>query len=114
MNRLAIALALAAALGARPAAAAGSAEHGRVMAQRLCSACHAIGSHGESPNHKAPPFRTLGTKYPIDMLQEALAEGIRTGHPAMPAFAFEPPQIDDLIAYIKSVQPPRPLKIAYP
>ena len=42
------------------------------------------------PNDKAPPFRDVVKKYDPDALEEALAEGIVTGHNNMPEFAFEP------------------------
>jgi K+-transporting ATPase ATPase B chain len=35
---------------------------------------------------------------------EALAEGIRTGHPQMPEFVFAPDEVDSIIAYLKSIQ----------
>ena len=53
----------------------------------------------------APPFRTLSQRYPIEMLAEALAEGIMTGHPAMPQFVFEPHDIDALLTYIDGLSP---------
>ena len=66
------------------------------------------GVPGESPLAKAPPFRTLHERYPVENLSEALAEGIRTGHPAMPQFdALDAEQIDDLIAYLKSLEDSR-------
>jgi mono/diheme cytochrome c family protein len=102
--RAAAALVLAAALAAPAAHAAGSVERGYRIAQRNCSQCHAIGPKGTSRNAAAPPFRTLSQRYPIEMLQEALAEGMLTGHPEMPEFRFTPSEIDDLIAYLKSVQ----------
>src|SRR5262249_50955777 len=34
-------------------------EHGRALAQRMCSACHAVGRSDESPHVGAPPFRAL-------------------------------------------------------
>ena len=37
-------------------------------------------------------------------LEEAFADGITTGHPEMPRFQFEPDQIDDLIAFFKSLE----------
>ena len=37
-------------------------------------------------------------------LTEALAEGIMTGHPAMPQFKLDVAQIGDLIAYLKSLE----------
>ncbi len=53
----------------------------------------------------APAFRDLASRYPIENLAEALAEGIVTGHPAMPVFTFEPREIDALLAYIGSLKP---------
>jgi len=37
-------------------------------------------------------------------LEEALAEGIFTGHPAMPEFVLEPEHIGDFIAFLKSLE----------
>jgi mono/diheme cytochrome c family protein len=51
----------------------------------------------------APPFRQLHRRYPLEQLSETLAEGITTGHPAMPEFQLDQRQIADLIAYMKSI-----------
>jgi hypothetical protein len=40
----------------------------------------------------------------VETLEEALAEGIVTGHPSMPQFQFEPDQINDLIGFLKSLE----------
>jgi mono/diheme cytochrome c family protein len=40
----------------------------------------------------------------VNALEEAFAEGILVGHPAMPQFRFTPAQIDDILAYLQSVQ----------
>jgi len=79
-------------------------QRGRSIAQANCSPCHAIGRTGESPVDAAPPFRNLHERYPVEELSEALAEGITTGHPAMPEFQFDPGQIGDFIAYLKSLE----------
>ena len=79
-------------------------ERGRALAQANCARCHAIGVTGESPLAKAPPFRTLHRRYSVETLAEALAEGIRTAHPKMPQFELEAGQINDLIAYLKSLE----------
>ncbi len=76
---------------------------GHLIALENCSRCHAIGRSAESPLAEAPPFRRLRDRYPIDDLSEALAEGIVVGHKEMPPFAFEPPQIEALLAYLKSL-----------
>jgi mono/diheme cytochrome c family protein len=95
-------------LCAAPAARAESAlvARGRQIAQHNCARCHAIGMTGESRNPKSPPFRFLSRRYPISSLQEALAEGIMVGHQGleMPHFQLDPPRIDELLAYIESVQ----------
>ncbi len=49
--------------------------------RRTARSCHAIGRSGDSPNKDAPAFRTLGQRYPVDSLEEALGEGILSGHP---------------------------------
>ena len=79
-------------------------QRGRAYAKTHCARCHAIGRTGESPFKPAPPFRTLHLRYPIETLGEALAEGIVTGHPAMPQFELAPPQINDLLSYLKSLE----------
>ena len=69
-----------------------------------CARCHAVGKTGESPLQGAPPFRTLHLHYPVESLEESLAEGIMTGHPAMPEFKFDPDQVGEVIAYLKSLE----------
>jgi mono/diheme cytochrome c family protein len=44
------------------------------------------------------------TRYPVEDLGEALAEGITTGHPTMPEFRLGPDEADALIAYLKSLE----------
>ena len=51
------------------------------------------------PMGLAPPFGDLSKRYPSENLAEALAEGIVTGHPAMPRFTFEPREIGAPIAW---------------
>ena len=77
---------------------------GRQIAENLCAGCHAIGLEGESPHADAPPFRTLSEKYPVRMLEEALAEGITVGHEDMPEFQLEADQVEQLIVYLESIQ----------
>jgi len=88
-----------------PLLAASSAEqHGRIYARTHCARCHAIGRTGRSPFAPAPPFRDLHLRYPVENLAEALAEGINTGHPAMPEFVLDPDQIHDLLSYLKTLE----------
>lgn len=88
-----------------PALAASKAEQrGKTFAQTHCARCHAIDRVAESPLKLAPPLRTLHQRYPIETLEEALAEGIYTGHADMPAFELSPDQIHDLLSYLKSLE----------
>jgi mono/diheme cytochrome c family protein len=77
---------------------------GKAIAETYCAACHAVGPEGDSPRQGAPRFRELSQRFPIDNLEEALAEGIMTGHPDMPEFELEPEEIGALIAYLESIQ----------
>lgn len=95
-------------IGAAPVRAteARLAKRGEAIARINCGGCHAIGVRGASPNPKSPPFRTLSRKYPLDNLEEALAEGIVVGHEGveMPAFQLSAARIEALLAYLRTVQ----------
>jgi cytochrome c len=71
---------------------------------RDCSRCHATARTGQSPHPQAPAFRTLSKRYPIESLEEALGEGIISGHPDMPEFTFPSNDVGAIIAYLKSIQ----------
>ncbi len=76
---------------------------GRALAEKNCGRCHALGRTGESPLAIAPPFRIFAERWPLESLEEALAEGIVTGHPDMPEFVFTPEEIGHLIAFLASL-----------
>ena len=79
-------------------------EDGRAIAEANCASCHAIGKTGQSPNPKAPTFRTVLKRYNAEMLGNELAEGMRVAHTPMPQFQFRPEAVDSLIAYMRSVE----------
>jgi cytochrome c len=81
-----------------------AARRGFAIVQANCARCHAVERVGDSPLPAAPPFRTLHERYPVESLQESLAEGIVAGHPDMPEFSFDPGQVGDVIAYLKSLE----------
>lgn len=85
-------------------ALAASAQRGLVFVKTNCAMCHAIGRYDESPMAIAPPLRTLHERYEVEMLEEALAEGIVTGHPTMPQFQLDGARINDLIIYLKTLE----------
>ena len=79
-------------------------KRGEALLARNCSRCHATARTGGSPHPQAPAFPTLGKRYPIESLEEALGEGIISGHPDMPEFIFESNEVGVIIAYLKSIQ----------
>jgi mono/diheme cytochrome c family protein len=84
--------------------AASNPDHGRRLAMTHCARCHAIDRVSPSPLKIAPPFRTLHQRYPVDTLEEALGEGIVTGHPTMPQFRFDADEVGDFIAFLKTLE----------
>lgn len=79
-------------------------QRGVTLARTYCMRCHSIDKVSPSPLTVAPPFRDLHKRYKVENLQEALAEGIVTGHPTMPEFRFDPGQIRDFIAFLNSLK----------
>lgn len=77
---------------------------GRALAQTHCGACHATGLYDESRAPEAPPLRQLSRNYRVANLEEALAEGISVGHPAMPQFSFSPEEVEALVSHLQSIQ----------
>lgn len=85
-------------------ALADNAQRGLVFVKTNCSMCHAIGKYDESPLPIAPPLRDLHELYPVESLEESFAEGIVTGHPTMPQFQLDAARINDLLAYLKTLE----------
>jgi len=80
------------------------AEKGRALLQANCSRCHAIGLTGESPHGEAPPFREVMKVYGAKSLEEALGEGLVTGHPDMPEFVFAPEDVAAIENYLMTLE----------
>jgi mono/diheme cytochrome c family protein len=116
MKRIAIALALTSlsacsvatfSMEEEPVGGPGDAGRGRAMAEAHCASCHAIGLTGKSPYGGAPPFRDIAAKGHLDDYAEAFAEGIivpHKGRQVMPEFVLNPREIEDLLAYLKTLQ----------
>ncbi len=107
MRSIAFGVCLAVTLGAVSYAAAqdtAKLRRGEMLLGRDCGHCHATGWTGDSRDPEAIPFRTLGQRYPVESLEEALGEGIISGHPDMPEFRFEGDDVGAIIAYLKSIQ----------
>jgi len=79
-------------------------QRGQTFLRANCARCHSVDKLTPSPLTEAPPFRDLHLRYPVESLEESLAEGIRTGHPTMPEFQLDPGQVRDVIAYLKTLE----------
>jgi cytochrome c len=79
-------------------------KQGEALLAKNCARCHGIGRTDASKHPQAPLFRTLSKRYPIESLEEALGEGIISGHPDMPEFQFDADEVGAIIAYLKSIQ----------
>ena len=95
--------ALGMAMVSHPVAANEDLKRGETLLARACGSCHAVG-RGDSPVKNAPAFRTLGQRYPVESLEEALGEGFMSGHPDMPEFEFDAHDVGAIIAYLESIQ----------
>lgn len=76
---------------------------GAAFANENCARCHAVTVDDHSPNPRAIPLRFLGKLYPIEGLEEALAEGIMVSH-EMPEFVLEADEVTALIMYLDTIQ----------
>lgn len=77
---------------------------GKSILSKHCGTCHQIEAAGASRNPAAPPFRELMQRYNPEDLEEALGEGLSSGHPTMPEFVFEPDDIAAIVAYFGTLK----------
>lgn len=78
-------------------------EDGRLLVQKHCAGCHAVGAKDISKHREAPAFRDVLKRYNASVLGEALAEGMLTGHPDMPEFIFAPSDAAAIIKYLNTL-----------
>jgi mono/diheme cytochrome c family protein len=78
-------------------------QRGKVIAEQICSECHAI-TKGQprSPNGLAPTFETVATT--PGMTTIALTAALRTSHRTMPNIILSDEQLRGVIAYITSLK----------
>jgi hypothetical protein len=86
-------------------------QRGKIMLEKMCGRCHAVGARGRSPHIQAPPFRTFSdeTLYDENFAQR-LHKGLITGHPDMPTFRFGWDDAAEAVNYLKSIQEHRKSK----
>lgn len=89
-----------------PGPLAAAQARGHALAVEVCAQCHAVEATGQSPDRRAPLFRTLSGEYVPLTLQRRLTEIAETGHYAMPAVKVDSDQAADLAAYINSLKRP--------
>jgi cytochrome c len=96
-------LAFAAGLFAAGAAGASSPEAGRLIAQRECGGCHAVGDTGEGLLDDAPRFTDLRKRIDRDALAILLIDRLLVGHPRMPRLNLDPDETANLLTYWESL-----------
>jgi len=80
----------------------GNVESGRTYAIQNCAGCHAVDAEAtHSPTPKAPPFQEISET--PGMNGRALAVWLRSTHKDMPDFIIERGDMEDVIAYILSL-----------
>ena len=79
-------------------------ERGLAFARQHCSGCHAVGAGQSSPNVEAPTFETVVNT--PGLAAATIKPWLRDSHnfPAMMNFTIDPDQIDDLAAYMMTLQ----------
>jgi len=86
-------------------------QRGKILLEKMCGRCHAVGATGRSRHSHAPPFRTFSdeTLYDDNLVQR-LHKGLITGHPDMPTFRFNWDDAAEAVNYLKSIQEHRKSK----
>ena len=98
--RAAAACALAVVALSPGAEAAGNAENGQALARQWCVSCHVVarGDPRGVATDVAPAFPSLRTR-----TEDELRAFLVAPHPPMPNFNLPREQIEDLVAYIRSI-----------
>jgi mono/diheme cytochrome c family protein len=95
---------MVASVGPAPAQQEPAVQRGLTFVRVHCAQCHSIDTVSESPLKIAPPFRDLSRRFPIESLAPRLTEGIIANHPTMPQFRLDADQVNDVIAFMKSLE----------
>lgn len=92
------------------AAHAGDATAGKSVYQAKCVACHGATGHGDGPAALAlpkPPPDMSQASFWKDMTDDRLRGIVANGNPGgtMRSFPLKPEQMDDLVAYLRTMEP---------
>jgi cytochrome c2 len=89
--------------GATSAQEMGDAKRGHLMAETVCSECHAIDKGApRSRNGDAPTFESIANTR--GMTPMALRVALRTPHQKMPNLILKNQEVDDIIAYLQTLK----------
>ncbi|WP_288348955.1 cytochrome c [uncultured Thalassospira sp.] len=82
----------------------GDVTRGQSIAEQTCLRCHTK-FDGDPAIADAPSLASFGLRWPLENLEEALAEGITVSHDnmTMPEFTLTPESIADLLVYMESL-----------
>ncbi len=84
----------------------GDAQEGLQYAKEVCANCHAIVSNISSPVREAPTFDEIAKQ--SNRSAATLIERIEAEHPSMPNIPMEREELNDLAAYILSLDEDEP------
>lgn len=102
----AIAAAVCLSAGQAPAQDTGNAARGAAMAESWCASCHIIDARGTGQSVEAArPFPVIAKDPTRD--RDFLLGWLTTSHPQMPNLDLGRRDINDLVAYIRTLAPPR-------
>ena len=90
---------------AMPANAGGDVARGASIAKRWCVNCHVVSADQKSAKVDVPTFADIARRRPDD---RALSSFLVDPHPPMPNLSLTRQEIDDVVAYIRSLDPNAP------
>jgi len=83
--------------------AGGDRDAGSSLVRKWCSGCHIVDSSGEGTD-AAPPFQSIAQDHGKD--QTWLRAWLVAPHPTMPDLNLSRDEIDDIVAYLSSLEKP--------
>ncbi|HKT20349.1 MAG TPA: cytochrome c [Stellaceae bacterium] len=81
--------------------AAGDAARGEALAQTWCANCHVVEPGSTAAKDTAPSLREIARRGGPDQIEARTF--LNAPHPPMPNFDLARAQIDDVVAYLKSL-----------
>ena len=100
--RVSLASALVSLLVVGAPALAGDARHGGAISQRWCAECHVVSGDQSSAFADAPSFGDIARRRTD---RKEIANFLANPHPPMPDMHLSRSEIDDIVTYIRSLDP---------